>query len=71
MVEREAYVKLAVAYDKVVLFDTRSLLIGSFCLCRYAMFQAMEASNKFTATLEKRMQDVPHSDELYEIKKVI
>ncbi|KAF2610434.1 hypothetical protein F2Q70_00013624 [Brassica cretica] len=32
---------------------------------------AMEANNKFVATLEKRLQDVPRSDELYEIKKVI
>ena len=35
------------------------------------MFQAMEANNEFTATLEKRLQDVPGSDELYEIKKVV
>ena len=35
------------------------------------MFQAMEANNEFAATLEKRMQDVPRSDELYEIKKVV
>ena len=33
------------------------------------MFQAMEANNEFAATLEKRLQDVPRSDELYEIKK--
>ncbi|KAF2618535.1 hypothetical protein F2Q68_00039038 [Brassica cretica] len=32
---------------------------------------AMEANNEFAATLEKRMQDVPRSDELYEIKKVV
>ncbi|KAF3489237.1 hypothetical protein F2Q69_00053725 [Brassica cretica] len=31
----------------------------------------METNNEFTATLEKRLQDVPRSDELYEIKKVI
>ena len=31
----------------------------------------MEANNEFTATLEKRLQDVPGSDELYEIKKVV
>ena len=31
----------------------------------------MEANNEFTTTLEKRLQDVPRSDELYEIKKVI
>ncbi|KAL0690210.1 hypothetical protein Bca4012_089888 [Brassica carinata] len=30
----------------------------------------MEANNEFAATLEKRLQDVPRSDELYEIKKV-
>ena len=35
------------------------------------MFQAMEANNKFAATLEKCLQDVPRSDELYEIKKVV
>ncbi|KAF2546801.1 hypothetical protein F2Q70_00022942 [Brassica cretica] len=33
--------------------------------------KAMEANNEFTANLEKRMQDVPHSNELYEIKKVV
>ena len=31
----------------------------------------MEANNKFAATLEKCLQDVPRSDELYEIKKVV
>ena len=31
----------------------------------------MEASNEFAATLEKRLQDVPCSDELNEIKKVV
>ena len=31
----------------------------------------MEANNEFAATLEKRMQDVPRFDELYEIKKVV
>ena len=35
------------------------------------MFQAMEANNDFAATFEKRLQDVPRSDELYEIKKVV
>ncbi|KAF3599141.1 hypothetical protein F2Q69_00035375 [Brassica cretica] len=35
------------------------------------MFQAMEANNEFVATLERRLQDVPRSDELYEIKKVV
>ncbi|KAF2534619.1 hypothetical protein F2Q70_00029441 [Brassica cretica] len=35
------------------------------------MFQAMEANNEFAATLEKRLQDVPRSDKLYEIKKVV
>ncbi|KAF3564976.1 hypothetical protein DY000_02014201 [Brassica cretica] len=33
--------------------------------------KAMEANNKFAATLEKCLQDVPRSDELYEIKKVV
>ncbi|WZZ27670.1 hypothetical protein YC2023_011071 [Brassica napus] len=33
--------------------------------------KAMEANNEFAATLEKRMQDVPRSDELYEINKVV
>ncbi|KAF2559585.1 hypothetical protein F2Q68_00016816 [Brassica cretica] len=33
--------------------------------------KAMEANNEFAATLEKRLQDVPRSDELYEIKKVV
>ncbi|KAF2609212.1 hypothetical protein F2Q68_00043628 [Brassica cretica] len=33
--------------------------------------KAMEANNEFTATLEKRLQDVPRSDELYDIKKVV
>ncbi|WZZ20684.1 hypothetical protein YC2023_122071 [Brassica napus] len=41
MMEREAYVKMAVAHAK------------------------------FAATLEKRLRDVPHSDELYKIKKVV
>lgn len=31
----------------------------------------MEANNEFAATLEKRLQDVPRSDELHEIKKVV
>ena len=31
----------------------------------------MEANNEFAATLERRMQDVPHSDKLYEINKVV
>ncbi|KAL0825038.1 hypothetical protein Bca101_048715 [Brassica carinata] len=35
------------------------------------MFQVMEANNEFAATLEKRLQDVPRSDELYEIKKIV
>ena len=35
-----------------------------------SLFQAMEANNKFTATLEKHLHDVPRSDELYEIKKI-
>ncbi|KAF2569665.1 hypothetical protein F2Q68_00025816 [Brassica cretica] len=33
--------------------------------------KAMEANNEFAATLEKRLQDVPRSGELYEIKKVV
>ncbi|KAF3550419.1 hypothetical protein DY000_02010235 [Brassica cretica] len=33
--------------------------------------KAIEANNEFVATLEKRLQDVLRSDELYEIKKVI
>ncbi|KAF3488123.1 hypothetical protein F2Q69_00054474 [Brassica cretica] len=33
--------------------------------------KAMEANNEFAVTLEKRLQDVLRSDELYEIKKVI
>ncbi|XP_013632834.1 PREDICTED: uncharacterized protein LOC106338394 [Brassica oleracea var. oleracea] len=32
---------------------------------------AIEANNEFAVTLEKRLQDVPRSDELYEIKKVV
>ncbi|KAF2600943.1 hypothetical protein F2Q68_00008708 [Brassica cretica] len=32
--------------------------------------KAMEANNEFAATLEKCLQDVPRSDELYEIKKL-
>ena len=31
----------------------------------------MDTNYEFTATLEKRLQDVPRSDELYEIKKVV
>ena len=31
----------------------------------------MEANNEFAVTLERRLQDVPRSDELYEIKKVV
>ncbi|KAF2573043.1 hypothetical protein F2Q70_00004064 [Brassica cretica] len=33
--------------------------------------KAMEANNEFAATLEKRLKDVPRSNELYEIKKVV
>ncbi|KAF2566278.1 hypothetical protein F2Q70_00026428 [Brassica cretica] len=33
--------------------------------------KAMEANNDFAATLERRLQDVPRSDEIYEIKKVV
>ncbi|KAF3541610.1 hypothetical protein F2Q69_00024072 [Brassica cretica] len=33
--------------------------------------KAMEANNEFAVTLERHLQDVPRSDELYEIKKVI
>ncbi|KAL0836139.1 hypothetical protein Bca101_088028 [Brassica carinata] len=33
--------------------------------------KAMEANNEFVATLERRLQDVPRSDKLYEIKKVV
>ncbi|KAF3583495.1 hypothetical protein F2Q69_00028403 [Brassica cretica] len=33
--------------------------------------KAMEANSEFAATLEKCLQDVPRSDELYEIKKVV
>ncbi|WZZ33034.1 hypothetical protein YC2023_016435 [Brassica napus] len=33
--------------------------------------KAMEANNEFAATLEKRLQDVSRSGELYEIKKVV
>ncbi|KAF3539680.1 hypothetical protein F2Q69_00023076 [Brassica cretica] len=32
---------------------------------------AKEANNEFAATLERRLQDVPRSDELNEIKKVV
>lgn len=35
------------------------------------MFQAMEDNNEFAAILERRLQDVPRSNELYEIKKVV
>lgn len=31
----------------------------------------MEANNEFAATLERRLQDVPCFDEIYEIKKVV
>ncbi|KAL0759238.1 hypothetical protein Bca101_075388 [Brassica carinata] len=31
----------------------------------------MEANNEFAVTLEKRLEDVPRSDKLYEIKKVV
>ncbi|KAF2532614.1 hypothetical protein F2Q70_00030437 [Brassica cretica] len=61
MTEREAYVKMVAAHAMVVLFDTRSLLNLWFVL----------ANNEFAATLEKRLQDVPRFDELYEIKKVV
>uniref|UniRef100_M4FIR1 Uncharacterized protein n=1 Tax=Brassica campestris TaxID=3711 RepID=M4FIR1_BRACM len=33
--------------------------------------EAMEANNEFAATLEMLQQDVPHSDELYKIKKIV
>ncbi|KAF2613911.1 hypothetical protein F2Q70_00013192 [Brassica cretica] len=33
--------------------------------------KAIEANNEFAATLEKRLQDVPCTDELYVIKKVV
>ncbi|KAF3536385.1 hypothetical protein F2Q69_00022374 [Brassica cretica] len=32
--------------------------------------KAMEANNEFAATLERRLQDIPRSDKLYEIKKL-
>ena len=35
------------------------------------MFQATEANNEFTTTLERCLQDVPRFDELYVIKKVV
>ncbi|KAG2250161.1 hypothetical protein Bca52824_080297 [Brassica carinata] len=38
---------------------------------REAYVKMVVAHDKFAATLEKRMQDVPCSDELYEIKKVV
>ena len=31
----------------------------------------MEANNEFAATLERGLQDIPRSDELYEIKKIV
>ena len=31
----------------------------------------MEANNEFAATLERRLQDVLRSDELYKIEKVV
>ena len=31
----------------------------------------MEANNEFAETLERRLQDIPRSDELNEIKKVV
>ncbi|KAF3541953.1 hypothetical protein F2Q69_00023445 [Brassica cretica] len=33
--------------------------------------KSMEANNEFAATLERRLQDVPCSDEVYEIKTVV
>ncbi|KAF3500594.1 hypothetical protein F2Q69_00042592 [Brassica cretica] len=33
--------------------------------------KAMEANNEFVATLEKRLQDVSRSDEIYEIKTIV
>ncbi|KAF2548577.1 hypothetical protein F2Q70_00023086 [Brassica cretica] len=33
--------------------------------------KAMDANNEFAATLEKCLQDVPRSDEFYEIKEVV
>ncbi|KAF3537604.1 hypothetical protein F2Q69_00022836 [Brassica cretica] len=33
--------------------------------------KAMEANNEFAATLERGLQDIPCSDELYEIKKIV
>ncbi|KAG2292921.1 hypothetical protein Bca4012_006170 [Brassica carinata] len=37
----------------------------------FAHAKAMEANNEFAATLERRLQDVPRSNELYEIEKVV
>ncbi|KAF2604453.1 hypothetical protein F2Q70_00026432 [Brassica cretica] len=39
--------------------------------CEAYVKMAMEANNEFAATLERRLQNVPHSNELYEIKKVV
>ncbi|KAF3516906.1 hypothetical protein DY000_02058873 [Brassica cretica] len=36
-----------------------------------AQAKAMKANNEFAATLGKHLQDIPRSDELYEIKKVV
>ncbi|KAF3550735.1 hypothetical protein DY000_02003404 [Brassica cretica] len=44
---------------------------GAYVKMAVAHAKAMEANNEFAATLEKRLQDVPRSDELYEIKKVV
>ena len=72
MTEREAYVKMVVAHAKVVLFDTRSLLNLWFVLSMLICYiPGYEANNEFAATLEKSLQDVSRSDELYEIKKVV
>ncbi|KAF3550813.1 hypothetical protein DY000_02007511 [Brassica cretica] len=37
----------------------------------FAHAKAMEANNEFAATLERRLQDVLRSDELYKIEKVV
>ncbi|KAF3587951.1 hypothetical protein F2Q69_00028861 [Brassica cretica] len=73
MTKRDAYVKMVVAHAKVGLFI---LVISNpqsvFIRADSSYFRLWRlTNNEFAATLERRLQDVPRSDELYGIKKVV
>lgn len=63
--------KMAVVHAKVLSPILAIFNIFYGFLTVVSRFQAIEVKNEFTATLEKRLKDVPRSDELYKIKKVV